>query len=36
MKDCLGARDVSGIIQKGGTILGSARCPEFETDVLAK
>jgi len=27
----LGARDVSGIIQKGGTILGSARCPEFET-----
>jgi 6-phosphofructokinase 1 len=29
---CLGARDVSGIIQKGGTILGSARCPEFETD----
>lgn len=28
----LGVRDVSGIIQKGGTILGSARCPEFETD----
>jgi len=28
----LGARDVSGIIQKGGTILGSARCPEFETE----
>jgi 6-phosphofructokinase 1 len=27
----LGARDVSGIIQKGGTILGSARCPEFQT-----
>jgi 6-phosphofructokinase 1 len=28
----LGVRDVGGIIQKGGTILGSARCPEFETD----
>lgn len=28
----LGARDVSGTIQKGGAILGSARCPEFETD----
>ena len=28
----LGARDVSGIIQEGGTILGSARCPEFKTD----
>src|SRR5512139_2130982 len=28
----MGARDVSGIIQKGGTILGSARCPEFETE----
>jgi 6-phosphofructokinase 1 len=27
----LGARDVGGIIQQGGTILGSARCPEFET-----
>ncbi len=27
----LGPRDVGGIIQKGGTILGSARCPEFET-----
>ncbi len=26
----LGARDVSGIIQRGGTILGSARCPEFK------
>ncbi len=25
----LGARDVGGIIQRGGTILGSARCPEF-------
>lgn len=27
----LGARDVGGIIQKGGTILGSARCEEFKT-----
>jgi 6-phosphofructokinase 1 len=25
----MGARDVGGIIQRGGTILGSARCPEF-------
>lgn len=24
-------RDVGGILQKGGTILGSARCAEFET-----
>ena len=24
------ARDVGGIIQQGGTILGSARCPEFK------
>jgi 6-phosphofructokinase 1 len=28
----LGARDVGGIIQSGGTILGSARCPEFRTE----
>jgi 6-phosphofructokinase 1 len=28
----LGARDVSGIIQRGGTILGSARCPEFKAE----
>lgn len=27
----LGARDVGGIIQLGGTILGTARCPEFKT-----
>ena len=27
-----GPRDVSGIIQKGGTILGSSRCLEFETE----
>jgi 6-phosphofructokinase 1 len=27
----MGARDTSGIIQQGGTILGSARCPEFKT-----
>jgi 6-phosphofructokinase 1 len=26
------ARDVGGIIQQGGTILGSARCPEFQTE----
>jgi 6-phosphofructokinase 1 len=29
----LGARDVGGIIQRGGTILGSARCLEFQTEV---
>jgi 6-phosphofructokinase 1 len=28
----LGARDVGGIIQQGGTILGSARAPEFKTE----
>jgi 6-phosphofructokinase 1 len=28
----LGTRDVSGILQLGGTILGSARCPEFKTE----
>jgi 6-phosphofructokinase 1 len=28
----LGPRDVGGIIQRGGTMLGSARCPEFKTD----
>jgi len=28
----LGARDVGGIMQRGGTMLGSARCPEFETE----
>jgi 6-phosphofructokinase 1 len=27
----LEARDVGGIIQQGGTMLGSARCPEFRT-----
>ena len=27
----LGSRDVSGIIQEGGTFLGTARCPEFST-----
>jgi len=27
----LGARDVGGIMQHGGTLLGSARCPEFMT-----
>lgn len=29
----MGARDVGGIIQQGGTILGSARSPEFKTEV---
>ena len=28
----LGARKVGGIIQHGGTMLGSARCEEFKTD----
>jgi len=27
----MGARDVGGIMQRGGTMLGSARCPEFKT-----
>lgn len=27
----LGARDVGGIIDRGGTLLGSSRCPEFRT-----
>src|SRR3972149_728479 len=32
--DCqsLTARSVGGIIQQGGTILGSARSPEFQTE----
>lgn len=29
----LGARDVGGILHLGGTILGSARCPEFRTEL---
>ncbi len=28
----LGARDVGTIMQHGGTILGSSRCPEFKTE----
>jgi 6-phosphofructokinase 1 len=28
----LTARDVGGIMQQGGTILGSSRCPAFKTD----
>ena len=28
----LGARDVGGILGHGGTMLGSARCPEFRTE----
>jgi 6-phosphofructokinase 1 len=27
----LGAREVGGIIQRGGTMLGSTRCPEFKS-----
>jgi 6-phosphofructokinase 1 len=30
----LGLRDVGGIIQKGGTILGSKRYPEFKADEI--
>jgi len=32
----LGPRDVGGIIQKGGTFLGSARCEEFKTETGRK
>ncbi len=28
----MGARDVGDIIQQGGSILGSSRCPEFKTE----
>jgi 6-phosphofructokinase 1 len=28
----LGARDVGGIMQRGGTVLGTARAPEFRTE----
>lgn len=28
----LGPRDVGGIVHQGGTMLGTSRCPEFETD----
>lgn len=28
----MGTRDVGGILNKGGTILGSARCEEFKTE----
>jgi 6-phosphofructokinase 1 len=28
----MNSRDVSGIIQRGGTVLGSSRCEEFKTD----
>src|SRR5512138_3074770 len=28
----LGARDVGGILGRGGTVLGSARCPEFQEE----
>lgn len=32
----LGARDVGGIIHLGGTMLGSARCPEFQTQEIRR
>jgi 6-phosphofructokinase 1 len=33
----LGARDVGGIVGSGGTVLGSARCPEFrDAEVRAR
>lgn len=28
----LGVRDVGGVIQRGGTMLGSSRCPEFKNE----
>ena len=28
----LASHDVGGILQRGGTVLGSARCPEFRTE----
>jgi 6-phosphofructokinase 1 len=30
--DALGARDVGGILQRGGTVLGSARLPGFKSE----
>lgn len=30
----LGVRDVGGIVGRGGTMLGSARCPEFHRDEI--
>lgn len=32
----LGPRDVGGIIGRGGTMLGSARCPEFRDEEVRK
>jgi 6-phosphofructokinase 1 len=32
----LGARDVGGIVQRGGTAIGSARCLEFKTEEARK
>ena len=32
----LSAREVGGILQRGGTILGSARCPEFKEEANQK
>jgi 6-phosphofructokinase len=30
--DAMASRDVAGILHLGGTVLGSARCPEFATE----
>jgi 6-phosphofructokinase 1 len=32
----LGARDAGGIIQRGGTMLGSARCLEFKGELFPR
>src|SRR6476659_3110742 len=32
----LDARSVGGILQQGGTMLGSARCPSFETEEMRR
>ena len=34
--ESLTGRSVSNIMQRGGTILGSARCPEFEAEVTRR
>jgi len=32
----LDVRNVGGIIQRGGTVLGSTRCPEFKEEIVRK
>jgi 6-phosphofructokinase 1 len=32
----MGARDVGEIMQRGGTVLGSARCPEYRQKRAAR